>query len=69
MPDTAVIYDVYGGAWVYVDSGDRHYTRSRITVRWIADGTAVLENGPPLGTLVVIAGAAELFGTEFGTGK
>lgn len=69
VPDTAVLYDVYGGAWVYVDGGDRRYTRARVVVRWIADGQAVLEFGPSPGSLVVVAGAAELFGTEFGTGK
>ncbi len=69
IPDTAVIYDVQGGAWVYVDAGDRHYTRQRITIRWIADGMAILETGPAVGSAVVIAGAAELFGTEFGAGK
>ncbi len=69
VPDTALIYDVHGGAWVYVDSGDRHYTRARVAVRWVADGQAILESGPPPGSLVVTAGAAELFGTEFGAGK
>jgi hypothetical protein len=31
--------------------------------------SAVLDQGPPTGTRVVTAGAAELFGTEFGVGK
>lgn len=69
VPETAVIYDIYGGAWVYVDSDHRHYSRHRIAVRWIADGQAILEFGPPVGSQVVTAGAAELFGTEFGVGK
>ena len=69
VPDSAVIYDIYGGAWVYVDAGERHFRRHRITVRWVADGEAILGMGPPIDTPVVIAGAAELFGTEFGTGK
>jgi len=30
---------------------------------------AVLDHGPAPGTRVVTAGAAELFGTEFGVGK
>ncbi|MCC7336661.1 MAG: HlyD family efflux transporter periplasmic adaptor subunit [Pirellulaceae bacterium] len=69
VPASAVLYDVHGGAWVYVAAGDRHYTRARIVVRWMADGQAILETGPAAGSHVVVAGAAELFGTEFGTGK
>lgn len=69
VPANAVLYDVHGGAWVYVAAGDRHYTRARIVVRWMADGQAILETGPAAGSHVVVAGAAELFGTEFGTGK
>ncbi|MEZ6080988.1 MAG: hypothetical protein R3C56_36550 [Pirellulaceae bacterium] len=33
----------------------------------MADGQAILETGPAAGSHVVVAGAAELFGTEFGT--
>ena len=35
----------------------------------LAAGFAVLDQGPAPGTRVVTAGAAELFGTEFGAGK
>lgn len=69
VPDSAVIYDVHGGAWVYIDTGDRRFKRARITVRWMAEGQAILASGPAAGSQVVVAGAAELFGTEFGTGK
>ena len=35
----------------------------------LVDGLALLDVGPAPGTRVVTAGAAELFGTEFGVGK
>ena len=52
--------------------GARRATRSSATASPLADlvnGVAVLDQGPPAGTRVVTAGAAELFGTEFGVGK
>ena len=50
-------------------TGERSYTRRRVVVRYVAADTAVLESGPPPGTAVVTAGAAELFGTETGFSK
>ncbi len=69
VPEGAVLYDIYGNAWVYTKTGDRQYTRSRIDVGFVDDGRAVLSAGPQVGTPVVVDGAAELFGTEFGAGK
>lgn len=74
VPEKAVIYDIYGGTWVYVRDGEHRYRRRRIVVRTTTDDPsagrlAVLIDGPSVGTPVVTDGAAELFGTEFGTGK
>lgn len=69
VPDAAVLYDIYGNAWVYMKTGEHQFTRSRVAIRYIEGATAVIANGPPLGTEVVVDGAAELFGTEFGAGK
>jgi RND family efflux transporter MFP subunit len=69
VPWSAVVYDIFGGAWVYERTGDRAYTRRRVVVRSVTDGTAVLDSGPPPGTTVVTAGAAELFGTDAGFSK
>jgi multidrug efflux pump subunit AcrA (membrane-fusion protein) len=68
-PWSAIIYDIYGGAWVYVHKGERSFARERVVVRHVVDKTAVLATGPPAGTNVVVAGAAELFGTETGFSK
>jgi hypothetical protein len=69
VPWSAVVFDIHGGAWVYEKTGDRSYTRRRVVVRYVAADVAVLESGPPPGTAVVTAGAAELFGTETGFSK
>src|SRR5262249_21262080 len=65
----AVVFDVNGGTWVYERVGDRAYARRRATVRFVVGDTAVLADGPPVGTPVVTAGAAELFGAETGFSK
>ncbi|MBU6301783.1 MAG: membrane fusion protein MtrC [Verrucomicrobia bacterium] len=69
IPFTAVLTDIHGGQWVYVQSAAHVYTRARIQVRRIAGSDAILASGPPPGTKVVTQGSAELFGTEFFTGK
>ncbi len=69
VPDAAILYDIHGGAWVYTQlEGDR-FQRARVIVDHVQGETAVLAGGPEVGTQVVVDGAAELFGTEFGTGK
>lgn len=69
VPWRAVLHDIYGGTWVYEQTAERTYRRSRVQVRYVVDELAVLSLGPKPGTNVVLDGAAELFGTEFGAGK
>jgi RND family efflux transporter MFP subunit len=69
VPDKSILYDIYGGTWVYSVVSDRCFERRRVAIRYTLDGRAVLAEGPPQGTAVVVDGAAELFGTEFGIGK
>jgi len=69
VPWAAVLFDVNGGAWVYENSAPQTYVRRRIEVRHVSGGWAVLARGPAAGARVVTDGAAELFGTEFSTGK
>ena len=64
----AVVYDTSGGAWVYVQVGDGRYDRRRVEVAEVVDGLAVLSRGPEVGAEVVVAGAVDLYGTEFGAG-
>lgn len=69
IPFNAVLHDIHGGQWVYVKTGEHSYTRKRISVARLASAEAVLFSGPPAGTSIVTDGSAELFGTEFMTGK
>ena len=64
-----MIYDIHGGNWVYEQAANRRYVRRRIFVDHSEGGRAYLTSGPAVGTPVVIAGAAELWGVEFGAGK
>jgi multidrug efflux pump subunit AcrA (membrane-fusion protein) len=69
VPWASVLYDIHGGTWLYREVEPLAYARSRVVVERVAGEAACLEVGPPAGTRVVVEGAAELFGTEFGTGK
>lgn len=69
VPRGTVLHDAYGGTWVYEARGGRVFARRRVSVVDLVGDLAVLDHGPPPGTRVVTTGAAELFGTEFGSGK
>ena len=69
VPRAAVLRDIHGVAWVYVNSAEHEYRRHRVEVRFTTEELAVLSHGPAAGTAVVVDGAAELFGTEFGAHK
>jgi len=69
VPESAIVYDILGGSWVYESVGEHKYSRRRVQVKYVLDKTAVLGNGPPAGTKIVSEGAAELLGTEFFVSK
>lgn len=69
IPWSAVLHDLHGGTWVYESSGAQSYVRRPVEVRYVTAAQAVLARGPAIGAKIVTAGAAELFGTEFGAGK
>lgn len=69
IPRAAVLWDIFGTSWVYVKSGEHEFRRERVSITFTTGELAVLSSGPKIGTPVVVDGAAELFGTEFGAGK
>lgn len=69
VPYSSILYDMYGGAWVYQTSEPHVYVRRRVELLHVLGELAILSRGPAIGANVVSAGAAELFGTEFGVGK
>lgn len=68
IPYAAVIYDLEGATWAYISPDPLTFVRASIEVDYIDGDRAILINGPPAGTAVVTAGAAELYGEEFGIG-
>ncbi len=69
IPWSAVVQDINGGTWVYERTAPQTYVRRRVQVRFVLGDLAVLAEGPATGAMIVVEGAAELFGTEFGAGK
>ncbi len=69
IPNGAILFDVFGGTWVYARSEAHGYVRRRVAIKFVEGDEAFLSEGPEAGTEIVVAGAAELFGTEFGAGK
>jgi multidrug efflux pump subunit AcrA (membrane-fusion protein) len=69
VPLAAVLYDVHGDTWVYVQSDSLTFTRRRIEIATIVGDRVLVARGLTSGVPVVTSGAVELFGTEFGPGK
>lgn len=66
VPTSAIVRDIYGGEWVYAKIAPDKFIRQRIEVASTQGDRAILSRGLTPGAEVVTAGAAELFGTEFG---
>jgi hypothetical protein len=69
IPYGAIIYDSKGDTWTYTSPEPLVYVRQSIVVDFIEGDRVYLTEGPNTGTPVVIMGAAELYGIEFGLGK
>lgn len=68
VPLSALLYDIHGGTWVYVNDAPHVYRRQRVELAETTGGSAFLSRGISPGVKVVAQGATELFGTEFGAG-
>lgn len=66
LPWSAVVFDIHGSTWTYEALGTRRYARRRVTVSHTVGNDAVLSQGPPVGTKMVLTGVQELFGAETG---
>jgi RND family efflux transporter MFP subunit len=69
VPWSAILYDFQGGTWVYENTAPQVFVRRRVEVSRVVGDSAVLARGPAVGAKIVTTGAAELFGTELGSGK
>lgn len=68
IPYAAVLYAADGTTWTYTNPQARVFVRAPITVERIDGPVALLSDGPPIGTSVVVVGSAELYGAERGVG-
>ncbi len=75
VPASSILCDPSGGSWLYERTAAQVFTRRHVEVVRMEHGLAVLSSrslttaGLHLGSSVVTAGAMELYGAEFGTGK
>jgi hypothetical protein len=65
IPYDAVIYLTDGKTYTYTAPEPLTYVRQEIDIDHVAGDSAMLSDGPPVGTEVVTVGAAEVYGTEF----
>jgi hypothetical protein len=68
VPYSALIYDPQGQTWVYTNPQPRTFVRHKVEVDYIEGNLVVLNDGPPVGTVVASVAVAELYGAEFGLG-
>src|SRR5262249_53490519 len=68
VPYSAILYDLQGATWVYTATEPFVYMRAAVSVDFIIGDLAVLLDGPPDGTMVVMVGGPELYCAELGVG-
>jgi hypothetical protein len=64
VPYGAVMYDTKGETWTFTSQGPLAFVRHPVLVEDVVGDKAILAEGPPAGTLVVVVGAAELMAAE-----
>ena len=64
IPYAAILYDKDGDTWAYTTAEPLTFVRAPVSVDYVDDKIAVLSAGPPTGTMVVVVGASELYGSE-----
>ena len=69
VPQSAVVYDVNGGTWVYEQRAPHQFARRRVELGGPAGANVIVVRGLKDGMTIVTTGAAELYGTEFYVGK
>jgi hypothetical protein len=68
VPYSSLIYDPQGQTWVYTSPQTRTFVRHKVDVDYIEGNLVVLNDGPPIGTVVASVAVAELYGAEFKVG-
>ena len=68
VPHSALIYDPKGETWVYTSPQPRTFIKHKVDVAYVERGWAVLNDGPPTGTVVVSSATVEVYGADSGVG-
>ena len=68
VPHSSVIYDPTGATWVYTSPKPHTFVKHRVDIEYVEGDLAVLNDGPPTGTVVVSTAAAEVYGADAGVG-
>lgn len=68
VPHSALIYDPKGQTWVFTSPQPRTFIKHKVDVDYVEGDLAVLNDGPPTGTVVVSTAAAEVYGADTGVG-
>ncbi|HJR18475.1 MAG TPA: hypothetical protein VJ922_02050 [Actinomycetota bacterium] len=69
IPYGGIIYDLDGKTFAYTSPEALVFLRQPVSIDYIDGDRVFLLSGPEVGTAVVVTGAAELYGIEFGLGK
>jgi multidrug efflux pump subunit AcrA (membrane-fusion protein) len=69
IPQSAVVYDLHGGTWVYEVRAPHAFARRRVEIAGPVSSGVVVRRGLAEGATIVTVGAAELYGTEFYVNK
>jgi len=68
VPSDATLVDPEGDFWVYTNPEPLVFIRHQIRIDDEVRNQTFLSAGPPIGTLVVTVGVAELYGVEYEIG-
>jgi hypothetical protein len=68
IPYSAVLYDLTGKTWVYVQGDPMSFARAAVNVEIIKGENVYLKDGPAPGTKVLVTGVQQVYGTEVGIG-
>jgi streptogramin lyase len=68
VPHSSLIYDPKGQTWVYTSPQPRTFIKHKVDVAYVEGNLAVLNDGPPAGTVVVSTAATEVYGADTGVG-
>jgi hypothetical protein len=68
VPHSALIYDPKGQTWIFTSPQPRTFIKHKVEVDYVEDDLAVLNDGPPVGTVVVSTAVAQVYGADTGVG-